>query len=272
MKPFEESLTAWLDDRLDGEERADFERTLAVRPDAVALHEEKRDVARLRALLREHLPAMTPALGHNADFFSHQLQKRIAADTRATEAAVVARPARPWWAVLLGGSSGEAAPARLLVAGAACLLLAAAGIYALIPSRGSTTPSSITASTAPRPESIRTASTQSRTDNTAALASASATPAVPATSQTPAAESDGSIRMANVDTTRKDDPQLADIVNARVPAGTATSATPVHFDDQNADVLWLDGLEYQPDTPSTVNGAENPSAPPSPPAATPAAE
>ena len=79
MKPFEEQFTAWVDDRLTGEELAEFEKQLAEHPESVA---EKDQALQLRKLLQEHPTA--PQLT-NPDFFNHQLMERIAAETRRTE-------------------------------------------------------------------------------------------------------------------------------------------------------------------------------------------
>ena len=74
MKPFEEQFTAWVDDKLEGAELAEFEKELAARPEAVA---EKEEAQRLRDFLRAHPTA--PRLS-NPDFFNHQLMQQIAAD------------------------------------------------------------------------------------------------------------------------------------------------------------------------------------------------
>jgi len=82
MKPFEELYTAWIDGRLTGEELAEFERTL---PDRAAAETDRAQARSCGEMLRCHSAA--PALS-NADFFSHQLMERIAAEER------LARPAR----------------------------------------------------------------------------------------------------------------------------------------------------------------------------------
>src|SRR3954462_6242973 len=82
MKPFEELYTAWIDGRLTGEELADFERAL---PDRAAAETDRAQAHSCGEMLRRH--AVAPSLS-NADFFSHQLMERIAAEER------VPRPAR----------------------------------------------------------------------------------------------------------------------------------------------------------------------------------
>ncbi len=72
MKTFEENWTAWLDDKLTGQELIEFESAL---PDKAAAEAEKRGAHQLGALLKRELVA--PALT-NEDFFHHQLRERIA--------------------------------------------------------------------------------------------------------------------------------------------------------------------------------------------------
>ena len=77
MKTFEEKWTAWLDGQLTGKELVEFEASLS---DRAAAEAEKRDAHKLGALLKQELSAH--AL-NNADFFSHQLQERIARENAA---------------------------------------------------------------------------------------------------------------------------------------------------------------------------------------------
>jgi anti-sigma factor RsiW len=72
MKTFEEKWTAWLDGQLSGKELTEFEASL---PDLAAAEAEKRDALKLGAFLKEQL---APQAMSNAEFFSHQLQERIA--------------------------------------------------------------------------------------------------------------------------------------------------------------------------------------------------
>ena len=109
MKPFEEQFTAWVDDKLTGEELAEFEKQLAEHPEAAA---EKVEAQRLAKFLRTHPTA--PRLS-NPDFFNHQLMQQIAADMpRETESR---RPSASFWSL-----------SRLAWAGAFCLLMAF-GLY-----------------------------------------------------------------------------------------------------------------------------------------------
>jgi anti-sigma factor RsiW len=75
MKPFEEQFTAWVDGKLTDAEAAEFEQQLGEHPEAAA---EKAGALKLGELLRQHSTA--PSLS-NPDFFNHQLQQRIAAET-----------------------------------------------------------------------------------------------------------------------------------------------------------------------------------------------
>jgi anti-sigma factor RsiW len=114
MKTFEERYTAWIDGKLSAAELADFERELETRPEAAA---DKKDVERLGHLLRRHadVPSLT-----NADFFSHQMMARIAADSSETRAVRRHR----WWTWSLP---------QLAMAGAACLLVAGGLFKMMIP-------------------------------------------------------------------------------------------------------------------------------------------
>ncbi len=265
MKPFEERLTAWIDDALTGDELAAFERELAAHPDAESLRLEKRVSHQLRVLLREHLPASVPALGNNADFFNHQLRERLlaqnAGDKREDSArgSAWSRWLRPLWRDGGKEARGGFTPARLLAAGAACLLVAALGTYALIPPTSHNGPVAATEptkvpvvnSTAP------VVPVAPRGENVAAAAAGSPTPA-PSRGLPAASSNNERTEMAVLEPTQRE-PRFSGIVNARVPEGTATAVTPVHFDDQNADVLWLDGLDDLP--AAEVEGSVSPTAP-----------
>src|SRR5260370_18682018 len=88
MKTFEEKWTAWLDGQLSGKELAEFEASL---PDLEAAEAEKRDALRLGAFLKEQLAAQALS---NEEFFSHQLQERIARDTQDRT-----RSTSTWWTI-----------------------------------------------------------------------------------------------------------------------------------------------------------------------------
>ena len=91
MKTFEERWTAWLDDQLIGNQLAEFEASL---PDKTAAEAEKREVQRLRALLKEHLAIRTLS---NEEFFIHQIRERIAQETAGPSQEQA--PAVSWWTI-----------------------------------------------------------------------------------------------------------------------------------------------------------------------------
>jgi hypothetical protein len=84
MKPFEELYTAWIDGLLTGEELAEFEGAL---PDRAAAEADRAQARSCGEFLRRHSAA--PVLS-NADFFSHQLMERIAAEERLARPALAA--------------------------------------------------------------------------------------------------------------------------------------------------------------------------------------
>jgi hypothetical protein len=105
MKTFEEKWTAWLDGQLTGNDLADFEASL---PDKAAAEAEKLEAKKLGALLKRELGAR--AL-NNGEFFSHQLNERIARET-----AIPDRPSTAsWWTVPRLLWSGAAAIAMFLL-------------------------------------------------------------------------------------------------------------------------------------------------------------
>ncbi len=124
MKTFEERYTAWIDGKLSASETADIEHELEAVPDAAA---DKLDAQRLGTFLRQHADA--PPLG-NADFFSHQLMARVAAETPLPRE----KERRNWWRWSLP---------QLAMTGAACLLVAGGLFKIMIPAGsadGSATP------------------------------------------------------------------------------------------------------------------------------------
>ena len=233
MKTFEEQFTAWVDDRLPADEHAAFERALAARPDADALRAERRTTLRLRDLLRENLHA--PALS-NPDFFNHGIMERIAAEGR-TVAVAPGRRRAAWW-------QWDWTPARLLAAGAACLLTALVGVRALIPTGEEKTSS-------PAPSAV------AQNDPTPSLPS----PAVGAVAPTPAPASvlppgagsrnDGQEAKLNVQP-----PPVPVLDPAPVPP--PVTATPLHFDEGDADVIWLDGADYLPNLDGAAAASPSP--------------
>jgi hypothetical protein len=93
MKTFEEKWTAWLDDKLTGDELAEFEASL---PNKAAAAAEKRDAHKLGAFLKEQLQGR--AMG-NEEFFHHQLRERIERDAHAGVAGGNADSPRAWWPI-----------------------------------------------------------------------------------------------------------------------------------------------------------------------------
>ncbi len=94
MKTFEEKWTAWLDDELEGEERAQFEASLE---DRAAAEEEKTQAHKLGSLLRAQLQ---PRPMGNEEFFHHQLRQLIADETPAAAASRPAAVERAsWWTI-----------------------------------------------------------------------------------------------------------------------------------------------------------------------------
>jgi hypothetical protein len=91
MKTFEEKWTAWLDDKLSGQELEAFEASL---PDLEAARAEKRDAHKLGAFLKEQLATQKLS---NEEFFSHQLRERIAHETEEEENEPETRST--WWTI-----------------------------------------------------------------------------------------------------------------------------------------------------------------------------
>ena len=105
MKTFEEKWTAWLDGQLGGKELADFEASL---PDLAAAEAEKRDELKLGAFLKEQL---APQAMSNAEFFSHQLQERIARESGDRSSGTKST----WWTIPRLVWSGATALALFVV-------------------------------------------------------------------------------------------------------------------------------------------------------------
>ena len=93
MKTFEEKWTAWIDGELSGAELAEFEASL---PDKAAAEAERRNVQKLGAFLKQHLPCA--AMG-NEEFFNHQLRERIGGDEPAARRGDTASEGRAWWPI-----------------------------------------------------------------------------------------------------------------------------------------------------------------------------
>lgn len=229
MKTFEERYTAWIDGQLENGVLAAFEQELARRADVGEASADKADAGRLRRLLNDHLQA--PALT-NPDFFNHQLLERIEAESP--------RPARSMEKV-----GGQARPAlfawgflRLVGLGAFSLFAAGALYYGLMPQHPGSAPDAMVAQHTPADVQI---------NNPAMEASAPA--------ESPDAQKQlgaTGIQMAKISPT----PSPIDIeetpdIKATVPDQPVnpTTATPLHYNKPNVNVLWLNGLDYLPNVP-----------------------
>ena len=93
MKTFEEKWTAWLDDELTANERAEFEASL---PNREAAETEKLEAHKLGVLLREQLQARPMG---NEEFFHHQLRQRIAAEDAIDAPIPETRPKPVLWPI-----------------------------------------------------------------------------------------------------------------------------------------------------------------------------
>lgn len=245
MKTFEEQFTAWTDDQLPAGELAAFERELAARPDADALRAEKRLHVHLGELLRENVTVPTLS---NPDFFNHGILERIAAEDRA--AAVATAPRRSWW-------QWDWTPARLLAAGAACLLTALVGVRALIP----------TGNNAPTPSSPQPTIVQNDPAPKVVTPPTPVEPAVEAP-RGPGSKDDGVVARNDVQppSVPVPDPAPPAPPVAPPPPAPPVTATPLHFKEDDVDVIWLDGADY---LPSLDDGAASPAPGPVVPAVTP---
>ena len=105
MKTFEEEWTAWLDEQLSDKELAEFEASL---PDLAAAQAEKRDALKLGSFLKEQL---APQAMSNADFFSHQLQERIARESAGRSSGTRST----WWTIPRLVCSGATALALFVI-------------------------------------------------------------------------------------------------------------------------------------------------------------
>ena len=124
MKNFEARYHEWLDGALSPAEAEAFERELTAPPHEIDPAVERSAQAALGGLLRRHV-AEAPPMPHG-DFFNSELQRRIAADAKATQPAAAepaALPAPGWLQSLIG---------RLTLASAACLLLGVVGYRAFV--------------------------------------------------------------------------------------------------------------------------------------------
>lgn len=116
---FESNFTAWLDGQLSPEDAAAFEQEMRARGFDPAT--ERVAAEKTGSLLREN--SSVPPLPH-ADFFQHQLMRRIEREQAAAQPEPKAART-PWWTF-----------PRLAWASAFCLLMAFALTKSLIPAGG----------------------------------------------------------------------------------------------------------------------------------------
>ncbi len=236
MKTFEERYTAWIDGQLDGPAQASFEQELARRSAAGEARADRTEAKRLHRLLTTHLQA--PALT-NADFFSHQLRGRIEADRAATRRREEARRAvsEPWYGWSLARCAGV---------GASAVFVSAALYYGLVPEGRSTANQvvqthqvpAVVPSPKPAMETVPVPGPgKSLNDGQLVLL----TTPVPSLTTDPVITASADLR----------DVQVAE------PSAKTTTATPLHYQAPNVNVLWINGLDYQPNVPG-----DNPPAPP----------
>ncbi len=238
MKTFEERYTAWIDGKLEGAALTSFELELSRRASAGEARADKEDATRLRWLLTTHLkaPAMT-----NVEFFSHQLRERIEAERMTGRRREEERPA---WIPVFSWPF-----ARLAGLGAAAAFVVLALCYGMIPRNVAPTVSPQVAVQTPVP----------------AYPVATAGPAVLAPDQLaarllPPSANDGKLALASP-APPPIDLNGGDIQVVRVPSpSNNVSATALQLKDQNANVLWINGLDYMP----TVMGESPASAAPAP--------
>jgi hypothetical protein len=93
MKTFEEKWTAWLDGQLSGRELSEFEASL---PDKATAEAEKAAAKKLGALLKRELSTRVLT---NEEFFSHQLQERIARESAERPQRTRPSPTSTWWTI-----------------------------------------------------------------------------------------------------------------------------------------------------------------------------
>lgn len=248
MKTFEERYTAWIDGQLEGPALTAFELELSRRASAGEARSDKRGAEQLRSLLKAGLqaPAMT-----NIDFFSHQLNERIAAE-RLSETRRE-QPRRKGQG-LFAWSFGQ-----LASLGAACLFCGVALYYGLMPEAGSSygdrvnkmelhTPPGVAMDTnrPPTPESPNPAVAPGPRDPAQGVQLANRSP-------TP----------APVETSPPADIQKVQVVEQ---SKDTTSATPLHYQKPDVNVIWINGLDYLPNVPDDsvakpVEATPNPPAP-----------
>ena len=237
MKTFEERYTAWIDGKLEGPALTSFELELSRRASAGEARADKEDATRLRWLLTTHLkaPAMT-----NVEFFSHQLRERIEAERMTGRRREEVRPS--WMPVFSWPF------ARLAGLGAATAFVAVALYYGTMPRATAPTPQVAVQSTPAQPGVLTNPSTP--------------VPDQLAERSFPSSANDGKLALASP-TPPPVDLNGGDIQVVRVPSpSNNVSATALQLKDSNANVLWINGLDYMPAVPgeSPVGTASAPAA------------
>lgn len=234
MKTFEERYTAWIDGQLENGALTAFEHELERRAAVGEAEADRTDAARLRTLLQTHFQA--PALT-NPDFFNHQLLGRIEAE------AAPSRRGREAAGQTVRSSLFAWGFARLVGLGAFSLFAAAALYYGLIPSRSGTGNDTV----ASRRDPIAVPGLPSNGNQVAENP-------VPAASPQPVSEGTHgggpNIELAKRSPTPTPIEETLDI-KTFVPDQPAnpTTATPLHYNKPNVNVLWLNGLDYLPNVP-----------------------
>ena len=243
MKTFEERYTAWIDGQLESGALTAFEQELSRRAAVGDAEADKADAAWLRTLLQNHLQA--PELT-NPDFFNHQLLQRIEAEspTVRVRGDGRAKPALFAWGFF-----------RLVAAGAFSLFAAAALYYGLMPQHPGSGLEANNSRHAPQIASV--------SNNAGQVAEA----VMPLANEADKHAGTTDLQLAKRSPTPPSIEDAADI-QATIPdqATNPTTATPLHYNKPNVNVLWLNGLEYMPSVPetsgTTVDGAGTPMAAP----------
>lgn len=228
MKTFEERYTAWIDGQLDGPALTAFELELSRRAAAGEARADRREAGLLHSLLTAHLQA--PPIT-NADFFNHQLRERIEADQRAEQRRGAPRERAPLFAWSF---------ARLVGLGAAFLFAASALYYGLIPHSENRSGSANVGAPA----------------HSGGLAAVGHTPVPVLTSPTTPAVSDKGDQPLGTQLAKRD--PLPDNIEETAPdiqkvqvseQAKTTTATPLHYQKPDVNVLWINGLDYMSSVP-----------------------
>ena len=235
MKTFEERYTAWIDGQLDGSALSAFEQELARRAAEGEVKADKAAAIRLRAMLRASFQA--PPLT-NPDFFSHQLRQRFEAErlisSRGRDTHGSNEPGLFAWGFL-----------RLVGLGALSLFGAAAIYYGMMPPRSG----SFSDSVAVNHGAVSSGASVGNTDHLSAeVAPSSSAPM----SATQTADADGTTKYVQLAVTPSPI-DLSSEVKAVDPNQSPNPATvtPLHYNQPNVNVLWLNGLEYLPSVSET---------------------